>query len=287
MKRVKFSQILPVRKLKITLTEYSASTADQAQNRVICCPLTARTAPLLKATPVLKQFEHISENYIIEKGKGKRKMRNLNNRMEDIKTLVSDAIKDCQRSLKIIEENLKNSSFDNISYGEAKVIEDRINAFESSVEEEVVKTIARFQPMAINLRFLVSVIKISMTVERMNDLCINILKVMKHSKNMESYKDFNLMEMLEKVQHMFDLFTKSYYNEDLSFSYLILSLDEEVNAHKSSIIEKLKEGEIDKQQLEGLFISQHLERIGDSIKNLAEVVVYIYNGIDIRHGISN
>ena len=86
---------------------------------------------------------------------------------------------------------------------------------------------------------------------------------------------------------MFDLFTKSYYNEDLSFSYLILSLDEEVNAHKSSIIEKLKEGEIDKQQLEGLFISQHLERIGDSIKNLAEVVVYIYNGIDIRHGISN
>ena len=214
-------------------------------------------------------------------------MRNLNNRMEDIKTLVSDAIKDCQRSLKIIEENLKNSSFDNISYGEAKVIEDRINAFESSVEEEVVKTIARFQPMAINLRFLVSVIKISMTVERMNYLCINILKVMKHSKNMESYKDFNLMEMLEKVQHMFDLFTKSYYNEDLSFSYLILSLDEEVNAHKSSIIEKLKEGEIDKQQLEGLFISQHLERIGDSIKNLAEVVVYIYNGIDIRHGISN
>ncbi len=214
-------------------------------------------------------------------------MRNLNDRIDDIKALVSDAIEDCQRSLEIIGDMLTKSSFDSVLYGEAKFIEDRMNAFETNVEEEVIKTIARFQPMTINLRFLVSVVKISMTVERMNDLCINILKVMKHSEDLESYKDFHLMEMLEKVQNMFDLFKKSYYDEDLSFSYLILSLDEEVNAYKSSVIEKLKEGNIDKHQLEGLFISQHLERIGDSIKNLAEVVVYIYNGIDIRHGISN
>ncbi len=214
-------------------------------------------------------------------------MRNLNDRIDDIKALVSDALEDCQRSINIIREILKKESFDSILYGEAKFIEDRVNSFESNVEEEVIKTIARFQPMAINLRFLVSVIKISMTVERMNDLCINIMKVMKHSDNLASYKDFYLLEMLEKVDHMFDLFKKSYYNEDLSYSYLILSLDEEVNAYKSSVIEMLKVGDISKNQLEGLFISQHLERIGDSIKNLAEIVVYIYNGIDIRHGINN
>ena len=142
--------------------------------------------------------------------------------------------------------------------------------------------------MAINLRFLISVIKISMTVERMNDLCINILKVMKHSKSIEEYKNYNLLEMLEKVENMFELFLKSYNEENLSFSYLIISLDEEVNAYKSTIIESLKNDTIlEKHELEVLFISQHLERIGDSIKNLAEIVVYIYNGIDIRHGISN
>ena len=94
--------------------------------------------------------------------------------------------------------------------------------------------------------------------------------------------------MLEKVENMFELFLKSYNEENLSFSYLIISLDEEVNAYKSAIIESLKNDTIlEKHELEVLFISQHLERIGDSIKNLAEIVVYIYNGIDIRHGISN
>ena len=77
---------------------------------------------------------------------------------------------------------------------------------------------------------------------------------------------------------------KSYEEDDLSYSYLILSLDEEVNAFKTSVIESLKEAPVEIQQIEALFISQHLERIGDSIKNLAEIIVYIYNGVDIRHG---
>lgn len=211
-------------------------------------------------------------------------MRNLNDRLDDIKSMVSDTTNNLKRSLSIIHEIFEKNTFDPILYGEAKSIEDKINLFETNVDEEVTKTIARFQPMAINLRFLISVIKISMTLERMNDLCINILKVMKHSKHLSSYKEHHLCDMLEKVQHMFELFLKSYNEEDLSFSYLILSLDEEVNAYKTSIIESLKEGPVDIVQIEALFIAQHLERIGDSIKNLAEIIVYIYNGVDIRHG---
>lgn len=211
-------------------------------------------------------------------------MRNLNERLGDIKDMVSDTTGNLKRSLEIIHEIFEKNTFDPILYGEAKSIEDKINLFETNVDEEVTKTIARFQPMAINLRFLISVVKISMMLERMNDLCINILKVMKHSKNLSSYSQYNLCEMLEKVQHMFELFLKSYEEDDLSFSYLILSLDEEVNAFKTSVIESLKEAPVEIQQIEALFISQHLERIGDSIKNLAEIIVYIHNGVDIRHG---
>ncbi len=211
-------------------------------------------------------------------------MRNLNERLGDIKDMVSDTTGNLKRSLEIIHEIFEKNTFDPILYGEAKSIEDKINLFETNVDEEVTKTIARFQPMAVNLRFLISVVKISMILERMNDLCINILKVMKHSKNLSSYSQYNLCQMLEKVQHMFELFLKSYEDDDLSFSYLILSLDEEVNAFKTSIIESLKEAPVEIQQIEALFISQHLERIGDSIKNLAEIIVYIYNGVDIRHG---
>lgn len=210
-------------------------------------------------------------------------MRNLNERLDDIKKMVSDTTNNFKRSLEIVHEMFDKNEFDAVVYGEAKSIEDKINFFETNVDEEVTKTIARFQPMAINLRFLISVIKMSITLERMNDLCINILKVIKRSKNISIYKEYRMVEMLEKVQHMFELFLKSYTEEDLNYSYLILSLDEEVNAYKTSVIESLKEDNVKISQLEVLFISQHLERIGDSIKNLAEINVYIYNGVDIRH----
>ena len=185
---------------------------------------------------------------------------------------------------------MEKGSIDNSLYGEVKSIEDRINHFELQIDDEVVKTIARFQPFAINLRFLIGVAKFSSQLERMSDLTLNILKVLKHSKNIEAYRGLNLIDMHVKVNHMFELFLKTYYQEDLSYAYLILTLDEEVNAFKTQVIEATKASlrastieERDLDNLEALFISQHLERIGDTIKNLAEIAIYIYNGVDIRH----
>ena len=217
-------------------------------------------------------------------------MRNLEERLDDIKAIVSETLKDCKRSLDVVGIIMEKGNFDDSLYGEVKSIEDRINHFELQIDDEVVKTIARFQPFAINLRFLIGVAKFSSQLERMSDLTLNILKVLKHSKNIEAYRGLNLIEMHAKVNHMFELFLKTYYQEELSYAYLILTLDEEVNSFKTQVIEATKaslrastieERELD--NLEALFISQHLERIGDTIKNLAEIAIYIYNGVDIRH----
>lgn len=217
-------------------------------------------------------------------------MRNLEERLDDIKAIVSETLKDCKRSLDVVGIIMEKGSFDNSLYGEVKSIEDRINHFELQIDDEVVKTIARFQPLAINLRFLIGVAKFSSQLERMSDLTLNILKVLKHSKNIEAYRGLNLIEMHAKVNHMFELFLKTYYQEELSYAYLILTLDEEVNSFKTQVIEATKASlrastieERDLDNLEALFISQHLERIGDTIKNLAEIAIYIYNGVDIRH----
>ena len=217
-------------------------------------------------------------------------MRNLEERLDDIKAIVSETLKDCKRSLDVVGIIMEKGSFDNSLYGEVKSIEDWINHFELQIDDEVVKTIARFQPFAINLRFLIGVAKFSSQLERMSDLTLNILKVLKHSKNIEAYRGLNLIEMHAKVNHMFELFLKTYYQEELSYAYLILTLDEEVNSFKTQVIEATKASlrastieERDLDNLEALFISQHLERIGDTIKNLAEIAIYIYNGVDIRH----
>ena len=223
-------------------------------------------------------------------------MRNLDERMEDIRTLISEALKNCKRSLTIIRTILNSGTFDKALYGEAKSIEETMNHTELKIDEEVITTIARFQPMAINLRFLIGVIKIGNATERINDLALNILKVLKHSENIKSLEKQSILEMHTKVEQMFDLFLKCYYEEELNYAYLILSLDDEVNAYKTNVIEATKKvmndktisekggnGEKGEIYLGALFISQHLERIGDTIKNLAETVIYIYNGIDIRH----
>mgnify|MGYP006049693679 FL=1 len=217
-------------------------------------------------------------------------MRNLEERLDDIKAIVSETLKDCKRSLDVVGIIMEKGSFDNSLYGEVKSIEDRINHFELQIDDEVVKTIARFQPFAINLRFVIGVAEFSSQLERMSDLTLNILKVLKHSKNIEAYRGLNLIEMHAKVNHMFELFLKTYYQEELSYAYLILTLDEEVNSFKTQVIEATKASlrastieERDLDNLEALFISQHLERIGDTIKNLAEIAIYIYNGVDIRH----
>ena len=217
-------------------------------------------------------------------------MRNLEERLDDIRDIVSETLKDCKRSLDVVGLIMEKGNFDDSLYGEVKSIEDRINHFELQVDDEVVKTIARFQPFAINLRFLIGVAKFSSQLERMSDLTLNILKVLKHSKNIEAYRGLNLIDMHTKVSNMFELFLKTYYQEDLSYAYLILTLDEEVNSFKTQVIEATKASlrastieERDLDNLEALFISQHLERIGDTIKNLAEIAIYIYNGVDIRH----
>ena len=217
-------------------------------------------------------------------------MRNLEERLDDIRDIVSETLKDCKRSLDVVGLIMEKGNFDDSLYGEVKSIEDRINHFELQVDDEVVKTIARFQTFAINLRFLIGVAKFSSQLERMSDLTLNILKVLKHSKNIEAYRGLNLIDMHTKVSNMFELFLKTYYQEDLSYAYLILTLDEEVNAFKTRVIEATKASlrastieERDLDNLEALFISQHLERIGDTIKNLAEIAIYIYNGVDIRH----
>ena len=153
-------------------------------------------------------------------------MRNLDERMEDIRTLISEALKNCKRSLAIIRTILNSGTFDRALYGEAKSIEETMNHTELKIDEEVITTIARFQPMAINLRFLIGVIKIGNATERINDLALNILKVLKHSENIKSLEKQSILEMHTKVEQMFDLFLKCYYEEELNYAYLILSLDD-------------------------------------------------------------
>lgn len=164
-----------------------------------------------------------------------------------------------------------------------------IDRMEVELEEECLKIIALYQPVAVDLRVLVAVLKINNDLERIADLATNIAKA--GSMISPGFKiPFDYQEMANKVQSMLRLSMEAIVELDPEKARKVCSLDDEVDDMKSDVIsittEKLKTcSENTGDFLQSLSIAKHLERVADLATNIAEEVVYIVEGKIIRHGL--
>ncbi len=217
-------------------------------------------------------------------------MQNLNASIEELNKISIEMIKDVGSMLKIMLQMLKMNNFDKALYGEGKVTEEEINDYQLKIDEKCVNIIARYQPAAINLRQVVGIMHMNVDLERIGDLCISIMKTIRVlQKEGDGGKELvPIYKMGEKVMNMYEIFVNGYIERNIESSYIILGLDDEIDtlkreymiAIKSKIKEKIDELELG---IENLLISRNLERIGDNITNLAESLVYIFKGEDLRH----
>ncbi len=167
-----------------------------------------------------------------------------------------------------------------------------IDEMEVEVEEECLKILALHQPVAVDLRFLTSVIKINNDLERIGDEAVNIaerVKFLAASNHFEFRFDFT--EMAEKVENMLKRSLDSLVNLDVDLALKICLLDDEVDdLHNESYgtIEAAIKQHTDQvgQLINLLFISRHFERIADHATNISEEVIYLIEGEIVRHGIS-
>jgi phosphate transport system protein len=164
-----------------------------------------------------------------------------------------------------------------------------IDEMEVEIEEECLKVMALHQPVAIDLRFLIAVIKINNDLERIADEAVNIAeRVTTMAKKGSSRFYFDYTPMADKVESMLKTSLDALVNMDEDRAFKVVVLDDEVDEiHREAyryIRELMKPESEDITYLINLYlISRHLERIADHATNIAEEVIYLIEGEIVRH----
>jgi len=160
---------------------------------------------------------------------------------------------------------------------------------EVTIEEECLKVLALHQPVAHDLRFLVAILKLNHSLERIGDLAVNIAKRAKYlaaQPRLDVPIDF--MPIAEKAQAMLHKSLDALINMDINLAREVGIADDEVDALNREIYDRVKallrEHPDDIETLIALLnVSRHLERIADHASSIAEDVIYLIEGKIIRH----
>jgi phosphate transport system protein len=210
-----------------------------------------------------------------------KELENIKKRILSLGALVEERV---QMVTKTIEEQ-------NADVAEEVIrLDYEIDENEVEVEEECLKVLALHQPVAIDLRFLVTVIKINNDLERIGDQAVNIAqRVVSIAKHQKDAFHFDYSEMAEKATSMLKMSLDALVNLDVDLAFKVVMMDDQVDSIQSEAYDQIKQ--VMKEHPENvtylinlLLISRHLERIADHATNISEEVIYLIEGEIIRHG---
>ena len=167
--------------------------------------------------------------------------------------------------------------------------DEQIDRMEVEVEEECLKILALYQPVAADLRFVVAVLKINNDLERMGDLARNIAKrVAQLSAGAPSSLPPEIRTMAMQAQEMVKQCLDAVVNGDPTLARRIREEDDAVDEARLQIRRRVLRGiKDDPDDVENLLrinsVSKHIERIADMATNIAEDVIYMVEGDIVRH----
>jgi phosphate transport system protein len=205
-----------------------------------------------------------------------RALEQLKERILSLGGLVEESLREAVYSLQQRDEILA-----------AKVISDdtEIDDLEVDIEEECLKFLALYQPVAADLRFIVATLKINNDLERIGDLAVNIAERAAFLANHRQPKAvFDFQSMASKSQRMLQLSLDALVKGDVAQAFNVCVADEEVDEMNREMYIQVQNAILKyPEDLECLIhllsISRHLERAAD----LAEEVIYMVEGKIIRH----
>ncbi len=169
------------------------------------------------------------------------------------------------------------------------VKDDEVDRREVDLEEECLKVLALYQPVANDLRVVISVLKITNDLERIGDLSVNVAERALYMSRVERPEvPFKLYDMAAITRDMLRKSLDAMVNSDSQLALQVCAMDDQVDSINHDIhehIEKLMTEQPDKisQLLHIISAARHLERIADHATNIAEDVIYMTDGKIIRH----
>ena len=172
---------------------------------------------------------------------------------------------------------------------EVNTLELHINELEVEIEENCLKILALHQPVAIDLRFIVVVMKVNNDLERMGDQAVNIAKRVTTLMKEESHTfELPLDAMTDTVQDMVALSLEALVNQDPDLARRVVQIDDLLDDLNAKNYQALRAGveetpALFSQAMSLATVSSNLERIGDLCTNIAEEVIFMVEGKVIRH----
>jgi phosphate transport system protein len=164
-----------------------------------------------------------------------------------------------------------------------------INQLHIEIDNRCFTLLALHQPMAVDLRAIVSAVKINTDLERVGDLAINIAEAVTRYLRHPPVKELiDIPRMATIAQTMLRDSLDAYVRRDTEMAQAVLNADDELDALKSQVFRELLTYMLQapatiEPSLDLILISRHLERIGDHATNIAEDVIFMVSAKDVRH----
>ena len=167
--------------------------------------------------------------------------------------------------------------------------EQDVNRIQIEIDEMVQALIATHQPVATDLRFLLAATKINSELERIGDLVVNITQSAAILLSQPELKPLiDIPRMAELAGKMVRDSLHAFVKGDVLLAQAVIARDDEVDGYKEQIIRELltymlADPRTIERALALILIARHLERIADHATNIAEDVIYVVQGRDVRH----
>ena len=203
--------------------------------------------------------------------------------VNDMWLLVRQQLENAFNALRNNDDDLANSVASR---------EKRVNAFELKIDSDIEDFIALYNPVAVDLRFALAMLKINNNHERIGDYADSIARFVARNNLTEEDKQlFNVLElkeMYDQVLHMFSTTHKALENSDASLAKSVIDKDDLLDSLNQKALDKLAEYAKNNPSairfcLEIAAILRKLERTGDHIINLAEETVFYIDAEVLKH----
>jgi len=211
-----------------------------------------------------------------------REISNLKKKILELGTAAEESVRKAVHAVINLDLNLAKEVLEN---------DDSIDLLEVEIEEDCLKILALHQPVAVDLRFLIAVLKINNDLERIGDLAYNIAErvvVLSESSCSTINFHFDYEDMAYKTQVMLKNALDSLVKLDRELAAKVLDSDDEIDdLNRRAFAEAQNAIDKDVNNLKCIMhlmmVPRHLERIADLATNIAEDVIYMIDGSIVRH----
>ena len=203
-------------------------------------------------------------------------LRRLGGELQRMGALCEEAIAAASKALLENDPALREAAF---------AADDRIDGMERDIEQLCLRLLLRQQPVAADLRFISSALKLISDLERIGDQASDIAELSRHLEK-APLRSERLAEMARQAVQMVSGGVRAYAARDLELARQIIAADDVLDGlfidYKDELAGRLRGGEDSAALLDLLMVAKYLERIGDHATNVAEWAEYAVTGVHPR-----